>query len=123
MYVAGNVADVRPYIQQAAVFVCPLRVGAGVKNKVLAAMAMAKPVVATSVSIEGLEVEENVEVLVADNPGEFARKVVHLLKNPSDAQKLGQRGYANVRKRYSWKAQAGALEDALVRVVNGEMTQ
>ena len=66
-------------------------------------MAMAKPVVATSISIEGLEVSANEEVLIADNARDFARKVVYLLKNPDDARRLGQRGYEHVRKTYSWK--------------------
>src|SRR5258708_34087764 len=54
VHVTGGVPDVRPYLQTAGVFVCPLRFGAGVKNKLLAALAMNKAVVATRLRVEGL---------------------------------------------------------------------
>ena len=59
--VTGKVADVRPYVRSAALFVCPLRVGSGVKNKILPAMAMEKAMVATPLSIDGLDVADNRE--------------------------------------------------------------
>ena len=63
VHVTGKVDDVRPYVRSATVFVCPLRVGPGSKNKILAAMAMQKATVATSISIDGLDLADNREVL------------------------------------------------------------
>lgn len=117
VHVTGAVDDVRPYVQSAGVFVSPLRYGAGIKNKILAAMAMQKPVVATSLSVDGIEVQADQDVLVADSPKEFATKVVRLIKDESMAGRMGKNGHRLVLKRYSWKSSAGVLEAALHQVV------
>jgi glycosyltransferase involved in cell wall biosynthesis len=117
IHVTGEVKDVRPFLHSAAVVVCPLRVGAGVKNKILSAMAMQKAVVATSLSIEGLDVADNGEVLLADDPKVFAEKVAHLLTHPNEAQRLGMNGYRRVQERYSWSAMGGAMEGAIRSMV------
>jgi len=113
VHVTGKVEDVRPYLSQAAVFVCPLRYGTGVKNKLLAAMAMQKPIVATSLSIDGLDLVDNREVLLADNPEAFAEKVVGLLVDRRAAGRLGSNGLARVQNQYSWAAMGQALERAI----------
>ena len=113
IHVTGEVEDVRPFVQSAAVIVCPLRVGSGVKNKILVAMAMQKATVATSLSIEGLDICDNREVLLADDPGAFANKVVHLLTHPEEALRLGVNGLDRVQKRYSWAAMGKELEIAI----------
>jgi sugar transferase (PEP-CTERM/EpsH1 system associated) len=114
VHVTGGVPDVRPFVQSAAVFVCPLRYGTGVKNKLLAALAMRKPVVATSRSLEGLELRPDQDLLVADEPAEFAEQVVRLLENPELARRLAASGQAFVRDRYSWESSARALEETLL---------
>jgi glycosyltransferase involved in cell wall biosynthesis len=111
--VTGGVPDVRPYLQSAGIFVCPLRFGAGVKNKLLAALAMNKAVVATRLSVEGLDLREGEDLLLADDPAEFAAKVVHLIENPDYARQLGKTGQAAVKGRYSWERSAKLLEDTL----------
>lgn len=113
IHVTGKVEDVRPYVRSAAVFVSPLRVGSGVKNKVLAAMAMQKAIVATSLSIDGLDLADNREVLLAETPQDFADKVVRMLEDRQTAQRLGANGLAKVRDRYSWTAMGNALESAI----------
>jgi glycosyltransferase involved in cell wall biosynthesis len=115
--VTGEVEDVRPFIQSAAVIVCPLRVGSGVKNKILIAMAMQKATVATSLSIEGLDLVDNREVLLADDPRAFAEKVVHLLTHHEEALRLGLNGLKRVQGRYSWAAMGKALEIAIQSVM------
>lgn len=117
VHVTGEVDDVRPYVRSAGLFVSPLRVGSGVKNKILAALAMQKAVVATSLSIEGLDVRDDRELLVADRPDVFAHKVVHLLGNPAEAQRLAATGLARVRSKYSWAAMGHALESAIEAVL------
>jgi len=126
VHVTGKVEDVRPYVRSATVFVCPLRVGSGVKNKILAAMAMQKATVATSMSIDGLDLADNREVLLADEPQAFADKVVRLLADQKAAQQLGGNGLARVQGQYSWAAMGKALETAIQSVMasrNGRANQ
>jgi sugar transferase (PEP-CTERM/EpsH1 system associated) len=117
IHVTGKVDDIRPYLRSAAVFVCPLRVGSGVKNKILAAMAMQKAIVATSMSIEGLDLADDREILLADEPQAFAEKVVRLLTDQKAAQQLGSNGLARVRGQYSWAAMGKELETAIQSVM------
>jgi glycosyltransferase involved in cell wall biosynthesis len=118
IHVTGEVEDIRPFIQSAAVIVCPLRVGSGVKNKILVAMAMQKATVATLLSIEGLDVIDNEEVLLADDPRVFADKVLYLLAHPEDALRLGLNGLKRVQEQYSWAAMGKALEAAIQSVMD-----
>ena len=122
VHVTGGVPDVRPYLAQAGIFVCPLRYGTGVKNKILAALAMQKPVVATERSLDGLEIRANEHLLVGDEPAEFAAKVVQLMEDPVKAQQLAGSGRAFVQERYSWESSARALEDVLLEAV-GQRSQ
>ena len=117
VHVTGKVDDVRPYVRSATVFVCPLRVGSGVKNKILAAMAMQKATVATSISIDGLDLADNREVLLADDPQDFADKVVRLLTDQKAAQQLGANGLARVQAQYSWGAMGKVLETAIQSIM------
>ncbi|MDF0643636.1 MAG: glycosyltransferase [Nitrospira sp.] len=117
IHVTGEVADVRPFVRSSAVVVCPLRLGTGVKNKILIAMAMEKATVATPLSIEGLDLVDNREVALASDAQAFAHKVVHLLENPVEAQRLGANGLARVRERHSWAAMARSLETAIDSVI------
>lgn len=126
IHVTGKVDDVRPYVRSAAVFVSPLRVGSGVKNKILAAMAMKKATVATPLSIDGLDLADNREVLLADDPQQFADKVLRLLTDRDVAQQLGANGLARVQGQYSWAAMGKALESAVLSVLasrNGRAVQ
>ena len=113
VHVTGKVDDVRPYVRSATIFVSPLRVGSGVKNKILAAMAMEKAIVATPLSIDGLDLADNREVLVAQDSQSFADKVVRLLVDPEEIRRLGTNGLACVRSKYSWGAMAKSLESAI----------
>jgi glycosyltransferase involved in cell wall biosynthesis len=113
VHVTGKVDDVRPYVRSAAVFVCPLRSGAGMKNKILAAMAMRRPVVATSLSLEGLEARPDEHVLMADRADDFAAQVTRLLQDQRLAQRLGASAYELAIERYSWNARGEMLETAL----------
>jgi len=113
LHVTGKVDDVRPYVRSAAVFVCPLRSGAGMKNKILAAMAMGRPVVATSLSLEGIEARPDEHVLMADGPENFAAQVVRLLLDESLGRRLGDKAHRLVTEGYSWNARGEMLEAAL----------
>jgi glycosyltransferase involved in cell wall biosynthesis len=113
IHVTGSVDDVRPHVRSAAVFVSPLRVGSGVKNKILAALAMEKATVATPLSIDGLDLADGREVVLARDPQPFADKVVRLLTDEGERRRLGANGLACVRSKYSWRAMGESLDGAL----------
>ena len=106
--VTGFVADVRPYYAMADVCVAPLRLGRGVQNKVLEAMAMERAVVATSSANAGIAAKSGAHLLVADSPGGFAVAVNELLKDASSRQHLGRAARRFVIANFDWnKALAG----------------
>jgi glycosyltransferase involved in cell wall biosynthesis len=88
-----------------------------VKNKLLAAMSMQKPIVATPLSIDGLDLADKREVLLADEPQAFAEKVVGLLEDRNAAGRLGSNGLVRVQSQYSWAAMGQALEKAIQAVM------
>ncbi len=104
--VTGGVPDIRPYLAHASVAVAPLRIGRGVQNKVLEAMAMAMPVVATPEAIEGLGV--NGETLVASDAREFTDRIVSLLRS-ADRKEIGIRARKKVVSDYGWSTSLGPL--------------
>jgi glycosyltransferase involved in cell wall biosynthesis len=109
--VVGEVEDVRPYIEEAAVVVVPLRVGSGTRLKVLEAMAMGKAIVSTSLGSQGLDIEAERQVRIADDAESFASKVVDLLADPAWAHRLGEEARRLAEARYGWAASARALRD------------
>ena len=99
--VTGRVADVRPFLAHADVAVVPMRLARGVQNKVLEAMAMARPVVCTPQALEGIEARPGSHLLVAGDTPDFAKAVLTLLADPGAAT-LGQAGRALVVGAYGW---------------------
>lgn len=110
IYVTGFVEDVRPYLARAAVFVVPLRVGGGMRLKLLQALAMGKAAVSTTIGAEGIAVTHGQDILLADDPFAFARCVVDLLRDRSLRMRLGEHGRRLVETRYSWEAATDMLE-------------
>ena len=108
--VTGRVADVRPYVAHAAVAVAPLRIARGIQNKVLEAMAMARPVVASSEAFEGIDAEPGTDLLVAGGDGDgFADLVCRLLDDPGEAAGLGARGRRRLSGHYTWERRLAPL--------------
>jgi len=108
--VTRRVDDVRPYLERAAVVVCPMRCGSGIKNKVLEALAMGKAVVSTPLGVEALTVEDGVELRIAPFGAEFASRIIELLEDSVSRRQLGIAGRQYVFERHSWDACAGAYE-------------
>jgi glycosyltransferase involved in cell wall biosynthesis len=100
----GFVDDVRPLIAAAAVSLVPIRVGGGTRLKILEAMALHTPVVATTKGAEGLEVQHGDHLLIADTPEAFAEAVLRLLGDSALRQQLAGNGYQLVAERYDWAA-------------------
>jgi polysaccharide biosynthesis protein PslH len=109
--VTGRVDDVRPYIERAAAYVIPLRIGGGTRLKVYEAMAMEKPLISTSIGAEGLPLSDGEDLLLADTPEDFAAAVVRVLRDRTLAQKLGARAATTVRERYGWDRVAERFAD------------
>jgi glycosyltransferase involved in cell wall biosynthesis len=113
--VAGDVDDVRPYLDRIAVYVAPIRVGAGMRNKVLEALAAGRPVVTTRLGAQGVDADG--AVLVRDDPAGMAAAVAELLADPHRRAELGRRGRDIVTRRYTWAASAARLEQVWTSVV------
>lgn len=103
LVITGRVDDVRPYIESAAVYIVPLRIGGGTRLKIFEAMAMEKPVVSTTIGAEGLPLTDGVELLLADAPETFADAVGKLFGDSQYATELGQRAAAVVRENHGWR--------------------
>ncbi|MBK1679283.1 TIGR03087 family PEP-CTERM/XrtA system glycosyltransferase [Rhodocyclus tenuis] len=117
--VTGTVPDVRPYLQHAAVVVAPLRVARGIQNKILEAMAMARPVIASS---ECAAVVDAVcepaegkapELISASSAADFIAAIDALLATPDRATAIGEAARARVVARYSWEAHLSRIDPYL----------
>lgn len=102
----GLVADVRPLLRRAWLSVVPLHTGGGTRLKILEAMALGTPVVATSKGAEGLDVQAGQHLLIADTPQAFAAQVIRLLREPDLRRQLAENAQQLVQQRYDW---AGVL--------------
>lgn len=100
----GWVEDTRPYIARATVYVAPLRIGGGTRLKLLEAMAMGKPVVATTLGAEGYPFTPGRELLLADTPADFASAIIMLLRSPHMRLKLGRSAREFVEQHYDWRS-------------------
>lgn len=116
--VTGFVEDIRPHVEQAAVFVVPIRIGSGTRLKILDAMAMKKAIVSTSVGCEGLRVTDDENILIADTPEDFADKVVKVIMDDGMRQKLGENA-RRLAKEYDWRHQC-KIQDQVYRQVVGQ---
>jgi len=116
--VTGTVSDIRPYLERSILFVCPMRKGAGIKNKILQAWAMSKPVVATSIAVAGLHADIGRNILVANDPDEFAALAIKLLEDPERRRALGEGGRATVLQHHSWERQVRLLEQTMTEAAN-----
>jgi sugar transferase (PEP-CTERM/EpsH1 system associated) len=109
--VTGEVADVRGWVAAASVVVAPLKLARGVQNKVLEAMAMARPVVASAAAAQGID--HGGTIRVGETVGEIAEEVLALLDDPAVAAAMGRDARAQVQRRYSWNACLAPLDSIL----------
>jgi len=115
--VTGTVTDIRSYITEAALSVAPLRIARGIQNKVLEAMALGVPVVATNEAWEGIDAVSGEHLFVADRPETFARNAITLMRDPDLRERFSLSGRALVEARYSWERNLSRLERILESVV------
>ncbi len=100
--VTGAVPDVRGWLAAADIVVAPLRIARGVQNKVLEAMAMARPIVASPQAAEGIDAEHGAHFLITADPVEEVDTICALLADPERAQRLGEAARSRVEQRYRW---------------------
>ncbi len=100
--VTGEVDDVRPYLRRATVMVAPLNFARGVQNKVLEAMAMRKPIVATPAAVAGLRVEDGIQVSIAKSPQAFASAVVRIINDRDWRESLADSARSFVEREHQW---------------------
>lgn len=107
--VTGEVPDTRDWLTAADVVVAPLKLARGIQNKVLEAMAMARPVVASLAAAEGIDAEAGREFIVAQDAREEAQAILALLDDPAKGHAIGKAARARMVARYSWAARLAAL--------------
>jgi glycosyltransferase involved in cell wall biosynthesis len=116
----GWVKDVRPFIARHGLYVIPLRIGGGTRIKVYEAMAMGKAIISTRIGVEGLPVRNGDNVLVSDEPEEFANAVVRLLKDVKARRSIEINARAFVETNFSWEKAAEVFSNGCVKAIKGE---
>ena len=111
IHVTGAVSDIRAWVAAADIVVAPLRIARGIQNKVLEAMAMAKPVVATQAAFEGIEATPGQDLIVVDDAQAMANAINALLASPAKGEKLGLAGRRRMVEAYSWDQRLAMLDD------------
>jgi polysaccharide biosynthesis protein PslH len=113
----GWVEDVRPYLARAAVCIIPLRIAGGTRIKIFEAMAMQKAVISTSIGAEGLPVQDEQNILLADDVDDFARKTLELLCDPAKRCQIATAARKMVSEKYGWPSVAVQFAEVLQRVL------
>ena len=108
--VTGRVADVRPYIAHGAASVAPIRIARGIQNKVLEAMAMARPIITASPAFEGITATPGKDLILADTPEQFADMACKVALGEIDGRALGLAARQCVLAHYSWPAQMSKFD-------------
>lgn len=114
--VTGHVPDVRPHLNDATVTIAPLRLARGTQNKILESMAMGIPVVATSVAAKGVAAMPGTQLLVADEPEQFADAVLRILDNGDLRKSLSESARQQVEETHSWPRSMQILDKILDKV-------
>ncbi len=100
--VTGRVADVRPYVQQAALTVVPLTIARGTQNKILESMSMGVPVVCSPVAARGIDAVPEQHVLVADSPEDYVRQIGRIIEHKDERNRLAEAGRNRMLSHHSW---------------------
>jgi glycosyltransferase involved in cell wall biosynthesis len=117
--VTGSVPDVRPYLERAAAFIVPLRVGGGTRLKIFEALAMELPLVSTTIGAEGLPLQDGYHLVIADAAQQFAESILELLADTERAGSLANAGADYVRSHFGWDRAAARFME-LISVDAGE---
>jgi sugar transferase (PEP-CTERM/EpsH1 system associated) len=116
--VTGWVPDARPYLDRAEIFVAPLRMGRGVQNKLLEALAMGLPCVASMAAWSGTVIADGDGMLATDEPMEFARHVAGLLQDRTRRAEMSRKARAAAEANYRWEVQLARLDEVIAAAVS-----
>jgi sugar transferase (PEP-CTERM/EpsH1 system associated) len=116
VHITGWVEDIRPYLARSAICIVPLRIGGGTRLKIFEAMAMAKAVVSTTIGAEGLPVRHGESIVLADDPEDFARQTVALLRSPERRKQIAAAAHKMVTEKNSWAKVADGFAEVLEQV-------
>lgn len=119
--VTGTVSSVIEYLKSAAVVVVPLRIGGGTRLKIYEAMAMGKAIVSTAIGAEGLDVRDGRDIILSDEPEDFAWQIISLLRDESARERLGM-GAVQTANKYDWSIIADRFEKVLRELSGISMT-
>ena len=117
--VTGRVDDVRPYMERAAAYIVPLRIGGGTRLKIYEALVMEKPTISTTVGAEGLPLRDGVELVLRDDPRGFADAVVKILTDSNFATQLSKNAAQLVRQNFGWDRVSVIMAELCEAVVVG----
>ncbi|MCQ2958762.1 MAG: glycosyltransferase [Bacteroidales bacterium] len=115
--VTGWVDDMREIYSKSKIFIAPMRIGTGLQNKLLEAMAMELPCITSPLANGSLQAEKNTEVLVSESAEDFANSILQLLDDSQMAAQLARKGNLFVKNKYDWNSTTSVLEKAMNEVV------
>jgi O-antigen biosynthesis protein len=121
--VTGFVPDIRPFMARSSVYIVPLRLGVGIRGKILEAWSMGMPVVSTSVGCAGLRYENERNLLVADTSEQFAQHVLALLSDTEMRRRIGEEGRRTAELHYSWETSAQRLDALYQRYIKRQSAE
>ncbi len=111
--ITGWVDDIRTYYASSRIFIAPMRIGTGLQNKVLEAMAMQLPCITSPLANKALCAREDEEVLIGKNAGIYAQHILSLLSDSGASKQLGEKGYKFVLQHFNWESTTAKLEEVI----------
>lgn len=114
--ISGWVEDIRLCYAKSKIFIAPMQIGTGLQNKLLEAMSMKIPCITSSLANNALCAEVNKEILVGDNPEDYAKHIIYLLENKNQADILALNAYDFVCKNFNWGNATKILEDRILKI-------
>ncbi|MDR2439376.1 MAG: glycosyltransferase family 4 protein [Planctomycetaceae bacterium] len=118
IHFTGSVSDIRLPLKEGCLEIVPLRIAGGSRLKILEALAAKIPVLSTTIGAEGLNVEHNKNIVLADDPASFANHCIELLGNPKKRTQLVQAGRQLVEEQYDWKQISPLVETAWIKTID-----
>ena len=112
--VSGWMDDIRDAYWSSKVFVAPLRLGSGLQNKLLEAMATLTPSITSSLANNALQAKENEDILIANSAQEFASQIIALLEDQENADRIAQNAYNYVISTFNWETSTQLLDKVII---------
>ena len=116
--VPGFVDDVRPYFNSSKIYICPIKNGGGTRLKIIDALAMEKPLVATGLAVEGLNLVEGLHYLRAESASDFVDQIMKLENDDKLCETLATAGRKYVEENYSWEIIGNQMDEAYQKAIN-----